>query len=75
VYDTTTADPVEAVRAAHPDGLDAVLDLVSGPDAIRRDADILKPGGSRVSTIFAADEGWFAQHQITARNSASARIP
>jgi hypothetical protein len=26
---------IEALRADHPDGADAVLDLVSGPDAIR----------------------------------------
>jgi D-arabinose 1-dehydrogenase-like Zn-dependent alcohol dehydrogenase len=56
-------------------GVDAVLDLVSGPDAIRRDAEMLKSGGSLVSTIFAADEKWFAQREITARNSASGANP
>jgi NADPH:quinone reductase-like Zn-dependent oxidoreductase len=75
VYDTSNADAADAVRAAHPDGLDAVLDLVSGPDAIRRDAEMLKSGGSLVSTIFAADEKWFAQREITARNSASGANP
>ena len=75
VYDTNAVDAVDAVRAAHPGGIDAVLDLVSGPDAIRHDAEILKPGGSLVSTIFAADEGWFAQRQVTARNSASGANP
>jgi D-arabinose 1-dehydrogenase-like Zn-dependent alcohol dehydrogenase len=53
----------------------AVFDLVSGPDAIRRDADVIRPGGRLVSTIFAADEGWFAQRQITARNHASSANP
>src|SRR6476660_3522378 len=42
VYDTKTGDVVDALRASHPDGVDAVLDLVNGSDAIRRDAEILK---------------------------------
>jgi NADPH2:quinone reductase len=75
VYDTKAIEMADALRAAHPDGVDAVLDLVNGPDAIRRDAEIIKPGGSLVSTIFAADEGWFAERQITAHNSASSRNP
>jgi NADPH:quinone reductase-like Zn-dependent oxidoreductase len=75
VYDTNAVDAIDALRVAHPDGVDAVLDLVSGPDAIRRDAEILKPGGSLVSTIFAADEAWFAQRQVTAQNSASSANP
>jgi len=75
VYDTDAVDAIDAVRAAHPDGVDAVLDLVSGPDAIRRDAEIIKPGGRLVSTIFAADEQWFSQREITARNSASGANP
>ncbi len=66
VYDTKAGDAVEALRASHPEGVDAVLDLVNGSNAIRRDAEILKPGGSLVSTIHAADEGWFAKRQITA---------
>jgi NADPH:quinone reductase len=75
VYDTKAIEMADALRAAHPDGVDAVLDLVNGPDAIRRDAEIIKPGGSLVSTIFAADEGWFAERQITAHNNASSRNP
>ena len=71
VYDTKAVDVVDALRASHPDGVDAVLDLVNGSDAIRRDAEILKSGGSLVSTIYAADEEWFAERQITAHNIAS----
>src|SRR6202030_4723719 len=56
VYDTNAVDVVAALRASHPDGVDAVLDLVNGRDAIRRDAEILKAGGTLVSTIYAADE-------------------
>ena len=68
VYDTKDGDVVSALHAAHPNGVDAVLDLVNGADAIRRDAEILKSGGSLVSTIYAADEKWFAERKITAHN-------
>jgi NADPH:quinone reductase len=75
VYDSQAVDVIDALRADHPDGVDAVLDLVSGRDAIRRDAEIIRPGGSLVSTIFAADEGWFAERQITAHNHSSSANP
>jgi hypothetical protein len=55
VYDTAAVDVTGAVRAAHPDSVDGVPDLVSGPDAVGRDADIIKPGETLASTIFAAD--------------------
>jgi NADPH2:quinone reductase len=75
VYDTNAVDAIDALHAAHPGGVDGVLDLVNGRDAICRDADIIKPGGTLVSTIFAADEGWFADRHITAYNSASSANP
>ena len=68
VYDTKAVDVIDALHAAHSDGVDAILDLVNGKDAIRRDAEILKPGGGVVSTIGAADETWFAGRQIKAYN-------
>ena len=71
VYDTEAVDVVDALHAAHADGVDAILDLVNGPDAIRRDAEILKSGGSLVSTIYAVDQKWFAARHITAQNIAS----
>ena len=75
VYDSQVVDVIDALHADHPDGVDAVLDLVSDSDAIRRDAEIIRPGGSLVSTIFAADEGWFAERHITAHNHASSENP
>jgi NADPH:quinone reductase-like Zn-dependent oxidoreductase len=75
VYDTRTVDVVDVVRVAHPEGVDAVLDLVNGRDAIRRDADMLKAGGSLVSTLYAADERWFAEREIAAHNIASISSP
>jgi NADPH:quinone reductase len=75
VYDSQAGDVIAGLRAAHPDGVDAVLDLVNAADAIRRDAEVIRPAGRLVSTIFAADEGWFAQRQITAYNHASSANP
>jgi NADPH:quinone reductase-like Zn-dependent oxidoreductase len=75
VYDTNAVDVFDALRAAHPHGVDAVLDLVNGKDEIQRDAEILKPGGSLVSTLYAADEAWFAKHQIKAQNISSMTNP
>jgi NADPH:quinone reductase-like Zn-dependent oxidoreductase len=74
-YDVTSVDFVEAIRKGYPDGVDAVLDLVNDSDLIRRDAEILKSGGSLVSTIFAADPDWFTTHNITAHNHASSTNP
>ena len=75
VYDSKAVDVIDALHAAHPDGVDAVLDLFSGADAIKRDAEVIRPGGRLVSTIFAADEGWFAKRQITAHNHSSRANP
>jgi NADPH:quinone reductase-like Zn-dependent oxidoreductase len=68
VFDTGDGDVVAAIKTAHPDGVDAVLDNVSDQDAIRRNAELLEPGRRLVSTTHAADESWFAERQITAQN-------
>ena len=75
VYDAKAADVFDALRTSHPDGVEAVLDLVNGSDIIRRDAEILKPGGVLVSTRYAADEEWFAERHITAFNIATITNP
>lgn len=71
VYDTDAGDVIDALRAAHPKGVDAVFDVVNGSDAIRRDAEIVKSGGSLVTTLYSADVAWFATRHITAYNIAS----
>jgi D-arabinose 1-dehydrogenase-like Zn-dependent alcohol dehydrogenase len=55
--------------------VDAILDVVNGVDAIRRDAEILKPGSRLVSTLYAADIPWFEERRITAENIASVENP
>jgi NADPH:quinone reductase-like Zn-dependent oxidoreductase len=68
VFETGDGDVITAILAAHPDGVDAVLDNVSDAGATRRDAELLGPGRRLVSTVHAADENWFAERQITAQN-------
>jgi NADPH:quinone reductase-like Zn-dependent oxidoreductase len=66
---------LDLFETVEPSNVDAVLDLVNGQSAIRRDAEIIKSGGSLVSTLYAADEGWFGDHKITAHNIASNMNP
>jgi len=68
VYDTGARDVADLLRESHPDGVDAVLDIVNGRSAIRGDVEFLRPGGRLVSTVFGADVGWFAERHITAFN-------
>jgi NADPH:quinone reductase len=75
VYDAEAVDVFDALRTSHPDGVEAVLDLINGSGLIRRDAEILKSGGGLVSTRYAAEEGWFAERQITAFNIATLTNP
>jgi NADPH:quinone reductase-like Zn-dependent oxidoreductase len=68
VYDSQGADVISAIKAKHPHGVDAVLDVVTGAEAIRHDIDLLKTGGHLVSTLGAADVPWFAKRGMTAHN-------
>lgn len=63
------------VKAAHPDGVDAVLDLVDDSDAIKTMADVVRADARLVSTIGAADVDWFAQRNIAALNLVTANTP
>jgi NADPH:quinone reductase-like Zn-dependent oxidoreductase len=61
-------DVVASVKAAHPNGVDAVLGLVDDADAIKKTAAVLGSGGRIVSTTGAVDENWFAQRKIAAQD-------
>ncbi|MBV8163273.1 MAG: NADP-dependent oxidoreductase [Candidatus Eremiobacteraeota bacterium] len=58
----------EAIRTAAPGGVDCVLDLVDHAEAIKAMAPLMRSGGRIVSTIGAADAGWFDQNKLTALN-------
>ncbi len=68
VVDHTAATPVaEQVRAAHPDGVDALIDLVAyAPDGLPLSA--LSQGGKVASTLGAADEQALAGAGLTGTN-------
>lgn len=68
-------DVVEAVRELEPRGVEAVLDLVDGADAVKRTAEAICAQGRIVSTIGAADLDWFAQRKIAATNLVMADTP
>jgi NADPH:quinone reductase-like Zn-dependent oxidoreductase len=71
VFNSSDGDVIDAIHAAHPEGIDAVLDPLNGPVAVRRDAEILRSGGRLVSLVRAVDEKWFAERHIIASNLAS----
>jgi len=75
VIDYDRVDTVAAVKAAHPDGIDAVLDLASSRDAIERIASVLKPGGLIASTIHAVDESRMADRGLRGMNIAMRASP
>jgi NADPH:quinone reductase-like Zn-dependent oxidoreductase len=66
--DHTRVDLVEAVRAAHPEGIEAVVDLVSGSEALSRIAGLLKEGGRLASSVYAADVEELARRGVGATN-------
>ncbi|MEU6247126.1 NADP-dependent oxidoreductase [Glycomyces sp. NPDC047010] len=53
--DFTAGPTADQVREAHPEGIDAVVDLVSGPDTVEPIALLLKPNGAIVSSNGAVD--------------------
>jgi NADPH:quinone reductase-like Zn-dependent oxidoreductase len=67
-----TTESIEALLGAIGEGaakpFDAVLDLVSDGEALKKHASLVKQGGRLVTTIHVADEKWFAQHGIDAVN-------
>lgn len=68
-------DITEAVRSACPNGVDAVLDLVSDAESIKKIATIVRPGGKLISTVGAVDEAWFAHNNRWAKNIVLSETP
>jgi NADPH:quinone reductase-like Zn-dependent oxidoreductase len=66
-----TAVPLpDAVRRAHPDGIDALLDLVSDAAGFAALASLVRPGGSAVTAQYVADEDALRAAGITGVNFA-----
>ena len=68
VIDHTRVALVEAVRTAHPDGIGAIIDMVSDPEVLSCMAGLLKKGGRLASSVFAADVECLAERSIKASN-------
>ena len=68
--DHTEVSLVDAVRQAHPGGIDALLDLVSDASGFAALASLVKAGGKAVTTRYVADEGALLANGVTAINFA-----
>ncbi|WP_030774768.1 MULTISPECIES: NADP-dependent oxidoreductase [unclassified Streptomyces] len=69
--DHRTTDVADAVRAAHPDGIDAVVDLADDAETVStRIAPLLRDGGRLLSTVFATDPDALAARGVRAVNFA-----
>jgi NADPH2:quinone reductase len=56
------------VRKRHPDGVNALIDLVNQADGFASLADLVRDGGRAASSLGAADEDGLAGRNITATN-------
>lgn len=74
-FDAKAGNVFDAIHAAFPEAVDAVLDLVNDKTEMRNNAAFLKPGSRIVSTIYAADVDWFKQREISASNISSHSNP
>jgi NADPH:quinone reductase len=58
----------EAVRAAHPDGIDVLIDVASRAEAFAELAKLVRSGGAALSAIGAADPEALAAARVTGVN-------
>jgi NADPH:quinone reductase-like Zn-dependent oxidoreductase len=68
--DHTEVSLPDGVRQAYPDGIDALLDLVSDAAGFAALASLVRPGGTAVTTQYVADEEALRAAEITAINFA-----
>jgi NADPH:quinone reductase-like Zn-dependent oxidoreductase len=69
VMDYTSGSVAEKVRAAHPDGVDALIDLANfGPDGLVEAASAVRDGGRVASPLNAIDADALATRQIIGQN-------
>jgi NADPH:quinone reductase-like Zn-dependent oxidoreductase len=75
VIDFTQGPTADQVLAAHPDGIDAVLDLISKPGEADPLVDLLRPGGVAISTNGALDPEAMAARELRGVNFFSNATP
>jgi NADPH:quinone reductase-like Zn-dependent oxidoreductase len=66
--DHTAEDLVGAILVAHPDGIEAIVDVVSDREALGRISGLVKNGGRVASSVYAADPEVLAGRRIEATN-------
>jgi len=64
IVDPTATDVLGALKRAHPDGADGLLDAMSDRSGLERFATVVRPGSMVVSTTFAADVASLARYGI-----------
>jgi NADPH:quinone reductase-like Zn-dependent oxidoreductase len=62
--DYREADPLAVVREAHPEGIDAVFDVIGG-ETLSRSGEVVRRGGRVVSIIQPPDAEAFARQEIS----------
>ncbi len=68
-------DLARAVGQRHPAPFDAVFDLVSDGETLKKNVSLVKKGGKLVTTIHVADEQWFRERDIEASNVVMYQTP
>jgi len=69
VIDFTIDDIVEKVKAAHPEGIDGLIDLVNrDPAALERNAQVVRRGGRVATTMNSVNPEALAQRGIQGSN-------
>jgi NADPH:quinone reductase len=68
VIDYTAVDVAEAVRARHPDGIDAIADMHGDKEGVARLAEHVRSGGHVASAVGGADPEALADRGISATN-------
>lgn len=66
--DYSQTDLASIVKAAHPDGIDAIIDVASDRATLSWLSGTLRNGGRIASTVYAADEATHAARAIQATN-------
>jgi NADPH:quinone reductase-like Zn-dependent oxidoreductase len=68
VVDFTSAPVSETVGHAHPDGIDALIDVVSDADGFAALASLVRPGGTALTALYVADTDALAARGVTGVN-------
>jgi NADPH2:quinone reductase len=73
--DHTAVSLPDAVRQAHPNGIDALIDVVSDAEGFATLASLVRPGGTAITTKYVADVEALAAAGVTGINFALRESP